>query len=203
MQKHTDLRVIRTRQMIKDAFLELMNTIGFSKITVENLTKKASISRNTFYLHYTDKYDLLDQLEAEMLNGVKDIITEMPIETIVVTGLNHERIFAVILRAFEYIKEHGTFFTLFMGDNGDPAFLNKLHETIKSVFVNKNMVSFLKIPEQYAIALIIGIQTSFIKEWINSGMKETPIEIVSIILSTVSDLPHKIFKTNDSRMECN
>ena len=196
MQKQTDLRVIRTRQMIKNAFLELMNTIGFSKITVENLTKKALISRNTFYLHYTDKYDLLDQLEAEMLNGIKDIIMEMPIETIIVSGLDNERIFAVILRVFEYIKDHGTFFTLFMGENGDPAFLNKLHETIKSVFLTKNMVNLLKVPEQYAIALIIGIQTSFIKEWLNSGMKEAPAEIVSIILSIVSDLPHKIFKTN-------
>lgn len=200
MQKQTDLRVIRTRQRIKDSFLELMNTIGFSKITIENLTKKALISRNTFYLHYTDKYDLLDQLEAEMLNGVRNIIMEMPIETIVVTGLGNERIFAVILRVFEYIKEHDAFFTLFMGKNGDPAFLNKLHETIKSVFVSKNMASLLKVPEQYAIALIIGIQTSFIKEWLNSGMKETPTEIVTIILSIVCDLPYKIFKTNGGQL---
>jgi len=45
--------------MIKDAFLELMGTIGFSKITVENITKKAFIGRNTFYLHYMDKFDIL------------------------------------------------------------------------------------------------------------------------------------------------
>ncbi len=195
MQKQTDLRVIRTRQMIKNAFLELMNTIGFSKITVENLSKKAMISRNTFYLHYSDKYDLLDQLEAEMLQGIKDIIMEMPIETIVAAGLNHERISSIILKVFEYIKEQGTFFTLFMGEKGDPAFLNKLHDTIKSVFIAKHMSSFLRVPEQYAIALIIGIQTSFIKEWLNSGMKESPVELVSIILPIVSDLPHKIFVT--------
>lgn len=195
MQKQTDLRVIRTRQMIKNAFLELMSTIGFSKITVENLTKKAMISRNTFYLHYSDKYDLLDQLEAEMLQGIKDIIMEIPLETIVAAGLKHERISSVILRVFAYIKEQGAFFTLFMGEKGDPAFLNKLHETIKSVFVAKNMSSYLRVPEQYAIALIIGIQTSFIKEWLNCGMKESPDELVSIILPIVSDLPLKIFVT--------
>ena len=68
MDKNIDLRISRTHKMIKEAFFELMDSIGFEKITVQGLTKKAMISRTTFYLHYQDKYDLLDKIENETQN---------------------------------------------------------------------------------------------------------------------------------------
>ena len=63
MSQNLDLRITKTDKIIKDAFLELADNIGFEKITVINLTKKAMISRTTFYSHYKDKYDLLEKFE--------------------------------------------------------------------------------------------------------------------------------------------
>lgn len=194
MPKQNDLRVVRTRRMIKEAFLELMSTIGFPKITVENLAKKAFISRNTFYLHYTDKFDLLNQLEDEILDGLKKIMMDLPFEMNISKGFVGDLPF---LRAYEYIEENREFFSLIMGKAGDPAFLRKLQETIKSIMLEKNMVSKLRVPERYAIALIIGVQTSVINEWLNSGMKETPGELASILISIIQDIPQKLFQVSD------
>ena len=47
MDSNVDLRISRTHKMIKAAFFELMETIGFDKITVQDLTKKAMVSRTT------------------------------------------------------------------------------------------------------------------------------------------------------------
>jgi AcrR family transcriptional regulator len=191
MAKQTDLRVIRTRQMIKDAFLELMDTVGFSKITVENLTKKAFISRNTFYLHYTDKFDLLNQLENEILSGLKDIISNLPFDDMKVNGFT-DRSTLVLRHVFAYVKENHVFFKLIMSANGDPAFLHKLGETIKSVMLDKNMESRIKIPGRYMIAVIVSVQTGVIGEWLRSGMIETPDEVASILATILRDVPKNL-----------
>ena len=194
MNKYVDLRVFRTHKMIKEAFFELMDTIGFDKITVQNLTQKAMISRTTFYLHYKDKYDLLDQIENEILDGLKNIATNVPFDEMVTKGLSHEKPFSLLLRIYEYIKENQQFFKLIMGKNGDPSFYYKLSETMKFAALQKVNVDRLKIPEHYAIAFIMGIQTSIINEWLKTGMKETPQEIVSMITHVMQDVPKNMFK---------
>ena len=54
-----DLRVIRTKESIQDALVELIEEKGFEAITVKDITTRAKINRGTFYSHYQDKYDLI------------------------------------------------------------------------------------------------------------------------------------------------
>lgn len=56
-----DPRVKRTRQLIQQAFVELMKEKGFDAVTIQDIAQKATINRATFYAHYTDKYALLDE----------------------------------------------------------------------------------------------------------------------------------------------
>ena len=53
-----DLRVIKTRESIEQAFLSLLNKKPLGKITVVELAAKARINKGTFYLHYDDINDL-------------------------------------------------------------------------------------------------------------------------------------------------
>lgn len=193
MKKQTDLRIIRTRQMIKEAFFELMASDGFSNITIEKLTKKAFISRNTFYLHYADKFDLMNQIENEVLDGLKDISKDVPIEVIKVKGLNDEQPISVLRHIYEYIKENGNFFKLMMSTDGDPAFLSKFSDTIKNVFISRNLDSQFKIQQRYIFAVMIGAITGLIGEWVNSGMKESPDELVDIIVLILGEAPKKLY----------
>ncbi|MFZ0076289.1 MAG: TetR/AcrR family transcriptional regulator, partial [Exiguobacterium undae] len=74
MVKKTDLRVQKTQLLIRNAFLELIDEKGFTSMTVQNIADKAMIGRGTFYLHYKDKYDLMDQLIEFNLNKLAEII---------------------------------------------------------------------------------------------------------------------------------
>ncbi len=67
MAKKDDLRVIKTRKLIKDTFFEMRETMPLDKIHVRELCKKAMINKSTFYNHYTDIYDLSAQLEKEAI----------------------------------------------------------------------------------------------------------------------------------------
>ena len=60
-----DPRVTRTRQLIRDALTSLIAEKSFEAITVQDIAERATINRATFYLHYTDKFALLDALVRE------------------------------------------------------------------------------------------------------------------------------------------
>ncbi|MGD8402708.1 MAG: TetR/AcrR family transcriptional regulator [Anaerolineales bacterium] len=60
-EERMDPRVKRTRNLILTAFDELLPEKGFQSLTVQDITDKAEINRATFYAHFADKYDLLDQ----------------------------------------------------------------------------------------------------------------------------------------------
>ena len=67
--KKPDRRTRYTLNAIRDAFFELLRTKGFDKLTVTDICKLADINRGTFYLHYVDKYQLLDAIIDEALDA--------------------------------------------------------------------------------------------------------------------------------------
>ena len=199
MEKDTDLRIIRTRHMIKTAFFALISEIGFEKITVQNLTKKAVINRSTFYLHYTDKFDLLNQLENEILEGLKEILRKTDFDAIL-NGVFIEKPFPHVIKVMEYVKENEQFFTLIMSKNGDPSFIIKMGENVKLIMYEKifhnNLFSKLKIPENYLSSVFIAIFTSFISEWLRTGLKETPHEVAMMVTTFLRDIPKNLLAQN-------
>lgn len=66
--KKTDIRVIRTRKMIMEAFIELSRKKEFKDITIKDITEAAMINRATFYYHFEDIYDLLEKALIEVLS---------------------------------------------------------------------------------------------------------------------------------------
>lgn len=60
--KKEDLRALKTKKAIKEAFIELVEINGYNKVSVSDIVKKADINRNTFYLHYEDKEDLIRKI---------------------------------------------------------------------------------------------------------------------------------------------
>lgn len=67
-----DLRVIKTKKNIRDAFLELRKQHSLDEIKVNVLCEKAMVNKTTFYNHYQDIYELSEELEKEVLNSFFD-----------------------------------------------------------------------------------------------------------------------------------
>ena len=72
-----DLRVIKTKKNIREAFLELRKKYSVDEIKVNALCEKALVNKTTFYNHYQDVYALSEELEREVLevffDNFKDI----------------------------------------------------------------------------------------------------------------------------------
>ncbi|MEF2967151.1 TetR/AcrR family transcriptional regulator [Paenibacillus sp. M1] len=99
MHKKTDLRILRTKQSIRKAFYELIQEKGYESITIQDIADRAIINRNTFYLHYQNKPDLLETCINELLSELKDAVVLCPVsmnpfsisilETVMKTVLEH------------------------------------------------------------------------------------------------------------------
>ena len=63
----TDPRVLRTRRLIMDSFIELSAKKEFKDITIKDITTEAMINRATFYYHFEDIFDLLEKALSEVL----------------------------------------------------------------------------------------------------------------------------------------
>ena len=67
-ERKMDRRTRYTRQTIRDTLLELMREKGFRRVTVTEVCKRAEINRGTFYLHYLDLSDVLDDILTELMS---------------------------------------------------------------------------------------------------------------------------------------
>ena len=61
-QEKLDPRVKRTRQLLEQSFMEIIQEKGFQAVTVQDITERAGVNRATFYAHFADKYALLDHI---------------------------------------------------------------------------------------------------------------------------------------------
>ena len=71
-KRREDRRIQRTRQMLQQAFVDVMREKGkaltsireiekcFAATSIQEITMRANVNRGTFYLHFTDKYMLAD-----------------------------------------------------------------------------------------------------------------------------------------------
>jgi AcrR family transcriptional regulator len=64
-KKREDRRIRRTRQALQKAFVEVVREKGFAATSIQDITERANVNRGTFYLHFTDKYMLVDTFVRE------------------------------------------------------------------------------------------------------------------------------------------
>ena len=193
MNKITDIRVTKTNIAIRKAFIEIMEEEGFSKLNVKKIIDRAKINRSTFYAHYMDKYDLLEKIEDQLLEGLKDIERSVPEEVIIEKNFSVEYLITHVEFVTSYLKENGKLMTLLMSDKGNPAFSNKLNEMLKQIWSEKKITDKLSIPQNYAIAAVTGMITSVIVEWVKTDFKETQKEFEQIVIKIVKDIHLNIF----------
>ena len=192
-------RQTATKQHIRGALIQLLLEEKFETISVSKLCQRAGINRGTFYLHYLDKYDLIETLKEEIIAqlGVKPIIDL--IETLkeeIITQLrknfeettntrdllianlsylqqNHDLIYAVSQSHYLNFRETIREFML-------SILTNDQHKLQTEHFLKENF----PISEKYALEVFLSSIEGIISLWISSGTKETPEEMTNMILQT-------------------
>lgn len=117
-----DLRVRRTRTTLQKALIELTVEKGFAAVTVRDLCERAMVNRSTFYRHYIDKYDLLDQYATEVGKLTAPELNE---------GDGKHR---GPLQMLKHVQQFADFYRVMLGQNGDPVFTQRFRQNAAERF---------------------------------------------------------------------
>ena len=168
-----DRRIKKSREAIKKAFFELMAEKDFEHITIQLISEKANVNRGTFYLHYTDKFDLLDKCIEEQFEQLLRVCAS--------TGHDqtHYPTLDSLLATTKYFEEHFLFYSYMLNGKGMPSFRDRLHQLmVKGIEEQLNMEDINKglnkdILVQFMASAIVGI----VEWWIHNEMPVSANEL--------------------------
>lgn len=182
-----DRRSIRTKKMIRSALLKLLEKKNFVDITITDITDTADINRGTFYLHYVDKYDLLNTIENEFLGIVIGFAKELTFDGVLEMDregkiLDVKKAIPFVEQLFQYLYDNPSIGKAVLGPNGNPNFSEKImHSMSKAIFEDRYLinldVSRLMVPRDVFVSYVMAAHLGSIKQWIEGGMKRKPSEI--------------------------
>lgn len=189
---NTDLRVIRTKELIRDALVELIDEKGFEAITVKDITTRAKINRGTFYAHYQDKFDLITKCEEEIMLEMSRIAKQNFPGVIAALETNSptETPFSVADSIFEYLNENSGFMKAVLGPKGNLSFQTRLKDFMWKTLIGNDPSPLIKeenllVPGQYLASYVASAHIGVIQKWLDTGRKESPQEMARI-LSTIT-----------------
>jgi AcrR family transcriptional regulator len=172
-----DPRKIRTRQLLKDAFIDLLQEMEIEKISVNRIAERSTINRVTFYLHYRDIPDMMEKMADEMAEDIQRVVNQTPPNHHAATDSDSQ----VLLRLLEHIADNAKFYKIILGSRRTPIFterlLKMLSETIALRIDSLGSDSILAksgIPKDitvwYGSSALIGTLVS----WLRNDMPYTP-----------------------------
>lgn len=86
---------IRSKQLIREAMITLLNKKSLTEITVSDIVKTANINRGTFYNHYGNPIDVLEEIKEELMqkltNALKLSKEKNDVDTFLNTIIEHFR----------------------------------------------------------------------------------------------------------------
>ena len=158
-----DRRVRKTRALLLQGLVKMMENHDIQDISVKELTELVDINRGTFYLHYDDIYDMLHKVEDEMFREFNEIMEQEP------------------LGFFRFLDRHRDLARVMIGPHGDLTFVNRLKDQIK-----KRTLRFLESAQsdanyEYLCSFIITGCVGVVETWLKEVTPQSPEEMAGIL----------------------
>jgi AcrR family transcriptional regulator len=167
-QPAENLRVRRTRKLLREALVVLIEERGFDRVTVGGITERAMVSRAAFYRNYRDKFHLVEQIFDEAMaqvRGTVDSGERPPLERWVAF--------------FEHLDAYHRMYRALLGRNGSPWFAQRMRAALADM-----VAPHFPPPESTATpglvpSVLSSMFTASITWWLEGGRPVPPREIAT------------------------
>lgn len=178
-----DLRVRRTHKLLWEALMAELSERSFEEITVRDICERAMVHRTTFYAHYADKYDLLEQGMRQMVEALAAGEEHLP-----PSAYSHEHPPAYFVRLFEQAAQHQQFYKLMLCGEGVGRFQKLLKEYIAELASAKARElppasPPLTVPIAMHAQFVAGAAVSLLAWWLENDMPLSPHQMAQYLLS--------------------
>src|SRR5574344_1144016 len=175
-----DLRITKTEIAIEQAFLELIEERGFSNVHIVDIAKRANVNRNTVYLRYGTKEEIIS---AILKKTYKKQMSSLPISEIIKTKRNRRSIEEILETIFTVLYDEIELYRIVLTDTNLSGYVdNELAEARKSVLMNLEDTTKNRIVVECLVQSVFGV----IRNWIiyDTGTIEENINVLARIISS-------------------
>jgi AcrR family transcriptional regulator len=169
-KRKTDQRIVRTRDRLGDAIIQLIQEKPFASITVQDVLDRAGVGRSTFYVHYTDKDDLFISDVEEGLGMMATALSRNKDKS--------DRVFPV-REFFAHVGDVKRFYAALV----ESGKINDIWELAQGLFARGIAQRLAEIPRARGIdparrtalgQAHAGALLSLLKWWLNQSKRESP-----------------------------
>lgn len=170
-ERNQDRRVRRTRKLLRQSLFQLMEHKRVRDITVREITELSDLNRGTFYIHYKDVFDMVEQIERELFEDFNQVFENFTL------NITHNDPLPLFIELFRYLKENADVARALIGPNGDMAFLNRMKTLVRERCLAAWQQLFAFSEESnfdYFYAFIASGFVGLIDRWYQQDMPEEP-----------------------------
>ena len=160
-----------TKRCIREALFECLREKDINKITISSLCEKADINRSTFYKYYGSQYDVIKEMEQEVIQLINKQLNDQPKET-------------SFIQLLQFLKSNKETIKIFFECNVD----NEFPKQVLALDSINNQLEQVSQNDPYIKNYILFGSLATIQQWIDAGCIESCEEIANIINHIVGKL---------------
>jgi AcrR family transcriptional regulator len=181
-QKAEYRSAIRSRKLIRQAFVDLMQEKEIDRISIQDIVNRADVNRGTFYAHYAGTYAVLEQIENEIISTLLELLDEFQHSKIIENPL------PFLTKVADFLEQDLEFYRSLIRAKGAITFLNKL----KALFIDKivsdeKTLSRIKNKDQFFIYVnfftsgMVGLYQDWFNHKLNNSLNDLTQALNQII----------------------
>ena len=173
MKKHPEVTAL-TRENLMQAFWSLYCRKKIDHISIKEITDKAGYHRSTFYEYFVDIYDLLNQLEDEVLAKMKaEVLQSLSIQS-------NNNLVQILADRYE---AQGEYLRVLLGENGNPHFAKKVKAEMGSALTRRFGLPENDSHTSYIMEFGLSAIMSTITHWYQNNKNLPSNELVVLVRS--------------------
>lgn len=191
-----DIRVYSTKNRIKAGLIKCIEQKPFKELLNKDIIAASEVSSRTFYQYYSDKNELLSDIETELITGLKQALAK---DREILVKLDHvpdqKEIMNLAEAAFkntiDYCADVKKMARVLLSDNGDISFLRMIKATSEQEFITRIQYLFginqhkklqdVDVPVQMILQIYVGTIVNTIIYWLRYDDSLSPREIRKVI----------------------
>jgi AcrR family transcriptional regulator len=170
-----DPRSIRTRDLLRNALIQLAAEKSFASLTILDVTRQAGLNRTTFYLHYSGLHELLEDCARTLFSQMREKIYANRISE---TASDNAALVPFVASVFRHLEQHEAFYRAMLGRQGDPLFRGLFQELLSELIfepiAKRNSDDGVNLPLEMTIRFFSSGFTGIAAWWLEKGMPISP-----------------------------
>lgn len=183
-EKPVDRRVRKTRAVLRQGLVRLMAEKSIQDITVTELCAACDVNRGTFYLHYTDVFELLHSVEDELLAEFERVLDSLTPHTV----FSGETPSPAMCRMLELLADNADLCRVLLCQNGDMAFVERVKGVVRRRVLDEWAAQFFErgadtAVYQYAYEFVVSGCIGMLQYWMERDMPLSAREMAAMMES--------------------